>query len=82
MSELGQAQVGAEKLVVYLNDRVVYASLGMRLGAEVPIVPHFGVRAFGELLGPLTPMRIANVVRGTLWQSSPVVGSVGAGVYF
>jgi hypothetical protein len=46
----------------------------------VPLVQHFGLRAFGDVIAPLTTLRLDSR-NGTVWQSPLVSGTIGAGVY-
>jgi hypothetical protein len=78
--ELGPQQYGAENEAISGNDRVVYAGVGGRLGVEVPLVPHLGMRVYGDVIAPLTTLRLESG-NGTVWQTPLVSGTVGAGVY-
>ena len=78
--ELGPQQYGSDNEVVIRNSRVVYAGVGGRLGVEVPLVPHFGLQAYGDVIAPLTTLRVDSR-DGIVWQSPLVSGTVGAGVY-
>lgn len=78
--ELGPQQYGTDNEVAIRNSRVVYAGVGGRLGVEVPLVPHFGVQAYGDVIAPLTILRVDSR-DGIMWQSPLVSGTVGAGVY-
>jgi hypothetical protein len=81
VGELGQLKIAAIHGIITGPDRIVYATAGLRLGIEVPLVPHFGLRGFGDVTATPTPL-IVNSVHGTLWETPIVAGSVGAGVYF
>lgn len=81
LGALGQIGVASEGNGLPAARSGFYAEVGGRIGIEVPIAPPFGVRAFGEVLGTLTPA-IAVINRVPWWTTPPVSGSVGAGVYF
>lgn len=81
VGELGQLKFAPVNGIVHGPDRIAYATAGLRLGIEVQLVPHFGLRGFGDVTGTLTPLIIGDDHR-TLWETPIVSESVGAGVYF
>lgn len=81
LGALGQIGVANEGNGVPAARHGFYAEAGGRIGIELPIAPPVGFRAFGEVLGTLTPA-IAVIDRVPWWTTPPVSGSVGAGAYF
>jgi hypothetical protein len=79
LASAGAQRVAGHGLVQARGATDVYAALGGRLGADVPLSAHLALTVHGDVTAPVTRMHVL-VDEGTVWTSPALAVALGLGV--